>query len=121
VNVPEAYAVPTTLAVLLNLRRLPARLDVADTAALLGFHVDDIPVLTKAGLLPHLGVGIADNAPKWFASVLVLKNAQDIAWLSEATTVVATKRRQKNERRTSGKNHYGEAVDAASLPAHAWN
>jgi hypothetical protein len=121
VNVPESYAVPGSLAVLLNLRRLPARLDVADTAALLGFHIDDIPVLTKAGLLPHLGVDIADNAPKWFASVLVSKVSEDIAWLSEATTVVSAKRREKNERRSGRKDAYGEAVEAAPVPAHAWN
>jgi hypothetical protein len=121
VNLPESYAVPAPLAVLLNLHRLPARLDVADTAALLGFHVDDLPVLTKAGLLPHLGVDIADNAPKWFASVLVEQVAQDTAWLSEATTVVSAKRREKNERKSPRKSPYGEAPDAAAMPQAMWN
>ena len=49
-------------------RNLPARLDVAETAKLLGFAVHDIQILMAVGKLTPLG-DPAPNAPKWFAAV----------------------------------------------------
>ena len=42
---------------LLNLRRLPARLNAEEAAAILGFKSHDIPLLIRAGLLKPLASG----------------------------------------------------------------
>ena len=52
---------------LLSLRRLPARLNYFQTAAVLGFSEHDIPVIVRAKLLKPLGKP-APNAPKYFAA-----------------------------------------------------
>jgi hypothetical protein len=49
-------------------KNLPARLDVAATAKLLGFAEHDIQILMAVGKLTPLG-DPAPNAPKWFAAV----------------------------------------------------
>ena len=46
---------------------LPARLDAASAAKLLGFAEHDIQVLLRTGKLTPLG-DPAPNAPKWFAA-----------------------------------------------------
>ena len=51
---------------ILNVRRLPARLNAEQTAALLGLSSHDIPVLVSAKLLRPLGKPVP-NAAKWFA------------------------------------------------------
>ena len=51
---------------LLNIRRLPGRLTVPQTAALLGFAEHDIPILVRKGLLKSLGNPVP-NAVKYFA------------------------------------------------------
>jgi hypothetical protein len=79
-------------------RDLPARLDVAATAKLLGFAVSDIQVLMAVGKLTPLG-DPAPNAPKWFAAVEVIRLATDQDWLHKATKEVAKYWRQKRERR----------------------
>jgi hypothetical protein len=61
-------------------RELPARLDVAQTAKLLGFAAHDIQILMGTGKLVPLG-DPAPNAPKWFAAVLILRLAADEEWL----------------------------------------
>ena len=48
-------------------RELPARLDVAQTAKLLGFAAHDIQILMGTGKLVPLG-DPAPNSPKWFAA-----------------------------------------------------
>ena len=62
----------------LNLRRLPAMLTAAQTAALLdGGGEHNIPVLVRKGLLEPLGNPPA-NAVKYFATVEVLELAANI-------------------------------------------
>lgn len=85
----------------LNCRRLPARLNMSETALLLGVHEHDIAPLIAAKLLLPLGKP-APNAPKYFASVDIRARAEDRRWLSEATKVITkhwvSKNKQKNSR-----------------------
>ena len=60
---------------LLNLRRLPAMLNMAQTAVLLGLAEHDIPVLARAGLLQPLGNPPA-NAVKHFAKYRMITNGR---------------------------------------------
>jgi hypothetical protein len=77
---------------------LPARLDVAATAKLLGFAEHDIQVLMAVGKLTPLG-DPAPNAPKWFAAVEMIRLAADQDWLHKATKEIAKYWRYKRERR----------------------
>lgn len=78
-------------------RHLPARLDVAATAKLLGFTESDIQVLMALGKLTPLG-DPAPNAPKWFAAVEVIQLATDRDWLHRATKEISKHWRLKRER-----------------------
>jgi hypothetical protein len=77
---------------------LPARLDVAATANLLGFLEHDIQILMVVGKLTPLG-DPAPNAPKWFAAVEMIRLAADQDWLDKATKEIAKYWRNKRERR----------------------
>ena len=88
-------------------RGLPARLDAAATARLLGFAEHDIQVLLRAGKLTPLG-DPAPNAPKWFAAIEVIRLAADRDWLSRASREVSKYWRHKRER-------CGKARQATSL------
>jgi hypothetical protein len=83
---------------LLNVRRLPARLDTNQTAFLLGFQHHDIPILIKEGLLKPLGKPKA-NAPKWFAMTKVLALGQDEEWLSKATDKISKNWAVRNQQK----------------------
>jgi hypothetical protein len=80
---------------LLNCRRLPARLNVIETALLLGFKEHDIAPLMAAKLLIPLGKP-PPNAPKYFASVEIVDRAEDREWLSQATLILAKHWKRKN-------------------------
>jgi hypothetical protein len=82
---------------LLNCRRLPARLNMTETAALLGFKEHDIAPLVAVKLLIPLGKP-AQNAPKYFATVDITARSDDRDWLSEATKALAKYWRRKNHR-----------------------
>jgi hypothetical protein len=79
---------------------LPARLDVAATAKLLGFTESDIQILMAVGKLTPLG-DPAPNAPKWFAAVEIIRFAADKEWLHKATKEISKYWRHKRERRVS--------------------
>ncbi len=79
---------------------LPARIDVVATAKLLGFVEHDIQILMAAGKLTPLG-DPAPNAPKWFASVEMIRLGTDQDWLHKATKEVSKYWRNKRERRQS--------------------
>lgn len=81
-------------------RGLPARLDVAQTAKILGFAEHDIQVLMAAGRLTPLG-DPAPNAPKWFAAVGVIQLALDADWLNKSTREIGKYWRRKREKRAS--------------------
>ena len=79
-------------------RDLPARIDVAVTAKLLGFAEGDIQVLMAVGKLTPLG-DPAPNSPKWFAAVEMIRLAADQDWLHKATKEISKYWRNKRERR----------------------
>ena len=80
---------------------LPARLNVEQAARLLGFQPHDIPILMGHRILKPLGTP-ADNAPKYFAAVLVLNLATDIAWLERATRTITHHWKTKNLQKKKG-------------------
>jgi hypothetical protein len=79
----------------LLIRRLPARLDVNQTAEVLGFLPHEIPVLLKAGLLKPLGKP-APNGHKFFCTVEISGLAETREWLDKATRVVARHWKDRN-------------------------
>jgi hypothetical protein len=81
---------------LLNLTRLPARLDAAQVAAILGFAEHDMPVLVRGKLLKPLG-SPAPNAHKYFATVEIVEHAEDRDWLDKATRAVSKHWQSKNQ------------------------
>src|SRR5688572_27328238 len=92
--------IPHSTAAFLNLRHLPARLDVEQTAALLGHHPDHIPILIEGKLLKPLG-NPSKNAIKWFASCDILEKCRDAEWLDRAAKHIARYWQRKNGRRSS--------------------
>ena len=85
----------------LNSPRLPARLLSEQVANLLGFARHDIPVLTRAKLLPPLGKP-KPNAVKFFAKATVERLAQDPVWLAKATNAIYNYWQNQNSRKGSG-------------------
>ena len=81
--------------------QLPARLEVKETAVVLGFSESDIPILIAAGLLKPLGRP-APNAPKFFARVEIERVAHDLDWLNRATRCVAQYWKRKRDRQAAG-------------------
>jgi hypothetical protein len=79
-------------------RGLPARLDVAATAKLLGFTESEMQILMSVGKLTPLG-DPAPNAPKRFAAVEMIRLAADQDWLHKATKEIAKFWKNKRERR----------------------
>ena len=84
---------------LLNLRRLPAMLNMAQTAALIGLAEHDIPVLVSVRLLEPLG-NPPPNAVKHFATVQVMELAGEIAQLGKIRNAVYEHWRRKNARKS---------------------
>jgi len=66
---------------------IPARLDITQVAAILGFQEHDIPVLVAGRHLEPLGKPMP-NARKYFARVGIMELAENPAWLSKATKAV---------------------------------
>jgi hypothetical protein len=85
----HALHTPMDQPLLRSLVGLPARLNVEQTATVLGFQPHDVPVLVAAGLLTPLGRAIkGKNAVKYFALVDILAKRNDPKWLSTATDAV---------------------------------
>lgn len=91
---------PEEIQFLYTCRRLPARLNTGETAALLGFSEHDIPTLIVGKMIEPLGRP-SPNAPKYFAAADVIARSSDREWLSKATRAIANHWRSKNERRNS--------------------
>lgn len=91
--------IPQSAAAFLNLRHLPARLDVEQTAALLGHHPDHIPILIEGKLLKPLG-NPPKNGVKWFACRDVLDKGRDPEWLERAAKLIARHWQRKNGRKS---------------------
>lgn len=88
---------------ILNLLRLPARLDTRQVALALGFSEHDIPILIRSNLLKSLG-NAAPNAPKYFAACDIERLAGDRDWLNKATKSISSHWRTKNGRRADREN-----------------
>lgn len=79
---------------------VPARLNVSQTAKLLGFCDHDIPILMAAKLLEPLGSPAA-NAPKYFARIAVVEHANNLKWLDKSTRAVGKYWQNKRARRSN--------------------
>jgi len=90
-------SLPGSADAILNLRRIPARLDSAQAARLLGFQPHDVPLLIGARLLVPLGKP-APNGVKFFAAVDILRCAEDRDWLDRATRTINKHWQTKNAR-----------------------
>ena len=105
------------LILLLTHRRLPARLNVEQTAELLGFTAPDMTII-----MSDSGVGLkplgspALNAPKFFAAVDVLNLAGDPKRLGRATEAVRKHHLRKRSRRGRGRDIQSHSVDRETLP-----
>jgi hypothetical protein len=97
------YVLNNDLKAILNLARLPARLNTAQTAACLGFKPHDIPVLTARGFLKPLGRPMP-NSDKYYARARVLERLDDEEWLSLATEALNQHWHKKNLRKTKKQN-----------------
>ena len=86
---------------LLNLRRLPARLTMPQTAAVLNCREHDIQVLVAKGLLKPLGHP-ATGTMKWFAGETVEELRRDVNWLSRATDAIKQNWRERNAAKCNG-------------------
>jgi hypothetical protein len=86
----------------LSRRILPARLDVVETACLLGFKPHDIPVLAGAELLKPLG-NPARNCIKHYATETLQQRRRDEKWLARTSEVVRQFWRDKNARKQNKK------------------
>src|SRR5262249_9700342 len=80
---------------LLTLSRLPARLDVNQSAEVLGFLPHEIPVLVRARLLKPLGRP-ASNGHKFFCTAEIIALSENREWLDKATRAVADHWRNRN-------------------------
>ena len=89
---------PDELTKWLNQAHLPARLNVPQTAAYLGFKPHDIPILVARGLLQPLGRP-PQNSEKYFARTKLVAAENNEAWLSRATVVLAQHWKNKNARK----------------------
>lgn len=99
--------------ILLGCRRLPARLNSAETAAVLGFSSHDIPVLVAARLLSPLGKP-AQNAPKYFPARQVEEGGRDDKWLGRATAALAAHWADKNAKKAKPRQTAGISRVAAA-------
>jgi len=79
------------------LRRLPARLSAEQTAALLGFRQEHVPILIKRKLLIPLG-NPKSNAPKFFATTHVRACSSNLDWLEAASAAMSAHWEEKNRK-----------------------
>lgn len=100
-NSSRVEIVPAHVRDVLNLRRLPARLNVAQTAALLNCGDHDIPILVSRGLLKPLGHP-QPNAVKYFAPTDVLELAGDSGRMGQICDAIHEHWRGKNAEKSNG-------------------
>lgn len=108
--------IPQSTAAFLNLRRLPARLDVEQTAALLGHHPNHIALLVEGRFLKPLGTP-PKNGVKMFAACDVESKAKDSEWLDKASRYVTRKFAEKNARQKQSPTPQSEAGPALDQAA----
>lgn len=104
----------------LNLRRLPARLNVQQAAALLNCGEHDIPVLVSNGLLKPLGHPPA-NAVKYFAPTDVLELAGDSKRMGQICDAIYDYWRGKNAAKSDCTHARRSPANGASAPLRTRN
>jgi len=87
---------------ILLLPRLPARLNLDQTAEILGFLPYEISVLVSIGLLKPLGRP-ARNGHKYLCADEISELAHDRVWLDKATNILSKHWHKKNQREREGK------------------
>jgi len=112
--------VPVPVRELLNVRRLPARLTVAQTAALLNCGEHDIPVLVNRGLLKPLGHP-PPNAVKYFAPTDVLELAGDSKRMGQICDALHEHWRDKNAAKGNGAHKARSRLNGAAVPKRERN
>lgn len=112
--------VPAHVRDVLNLRRLPARLNVQQAAALLNCGEHDIPVLVSKGLLKPLGHPPA-NAVKYFAPTDVLELAGDSKRTGQICDAIYEYWRGKNAAKSRDMHTRRAPVNGASVVQRARN
>jgi len=85
---------------LLNLNRLPARVDYHGAGVLLHFEVAAIKALVEMGHLKPAG-NPKGSEHKYFVTKIILKLADDEKWVSDATRAVSKYWAEKNNRRNT--------------------
>src|SRR5947199_1233233 len=85
---------------ILEVLRLPARLDVRQTAMLLGVQADEIQILMRAKLLKPLGEP-AQNGHKFFSTSDIEALGRDRAWLDKASKTITRHWRSKRGSRVA--------------------
>jgi hypothetical protein len=98
---------------LLNLRRLPARLNGEQAAHILGFRSHDVAALIASKLLKPIGKP-AENAVKYFVAAEIENLANQPKWLDDATYAVYRYWEKKNRRRRTKAAAFGEVVEIAA-------
>jgi hypothetical protein len=88
--------------VLLNLRRLPARVGYRGAAALLNFEPISIRTLVALGLLKPLG-NPSSTEHKYFATRTLLRLSDNEKWLNDATSALMKHWAGKNARRKTSR------------------
>jgi hypothetical protein len=86
----------------LNLKTFPARVRVEEAALLLGFSVNEIPILAAHGLIKPLGHPPLTGV-KYFATAALEELRRDEKWLAKASDCIVqywqnVNRKRKKER-----------------------
>jgi len=93
----------------LNLKNIPARLEMQEAGWYLGFAPHAIPILTRAGLLKPLGRPAA-NGVKYFATATLAELRDDTQWLARASDALTRYWQHKNGRKSPS---HGEPASSA--------
>lgn len=81
----------------LNLRRLPACLNVQQVAALLGRHEEQVYIIIHGGLLKPLG-NPQRGSVKLFPANYILELLGDRVWLEKVQRMVSRRHAEKSEK-----------------------
>ena len=100
-SAPTSHSYDFDPQVLLNLRRLPARVACRGAAALLNFEPVAIRTLVALGLLKPLG-NPQSTERRYFSSRMLLRLSDDEKWLHDATDALMQWAR-KSARRGTGR------------------
>jgi hypothetical protein len=97
-----------------NLKRLPARLNLYETGALLGFAEDNVYCLVKHKLLKPLVESTHGNA-LWFSAAEIGELYRDSKWLARATKIAREHIKARNDRQKVTGRLRQAAITSATL------